>query len=366
MTQGAAGVGIILVVRQHTGSLSLAGGVVGVLSVAAGVARPLQGRLIDRRGATDVVALCGVIHPLAIVGIVVLSDIGGGGGLLVALGCLAGLALPPISTSMRLEWARLEPGDDRTAAYSLVYLTQELAILAGPLVLAGVTAIGSPSLALAVVAGLAATGTLGFAASIRFPDPRPSSTATASGSLLQIRGLQLVLAVAVLTGAVIGALEVAAPTLATAHRTPAAAGLLIASLSVGGILGASLYGMRRWRSRPSARLLLALVFLTTALALVIAANGLLLVGALLLLAGLALNPALTTFSVLVDQHVVARTGEAFGWLSTGLAGGTGAASAIAAAVAAHRHDARAAFIIAVLAAGAATAVALIGKRTLDR
>ena len=44
ITQGASGVGIILVVKQQTGSLALAGGVVGALSVAAGAARPLQGR----------------------------------------------------------------------------------------------------------------------------------------------------------------------------------------------------------------------------------------------------------------------------------------------------------------------------------
>jgi len=43
VSQGAAAVGIILVVRQHAGSLALAGAVVGTLSVAAGAARPVQG-----------------------------------------------------------------------------------------------------------------------------------------------------------------------------------------------------------------------------------------------------------------------------------------------------------------------------------
>lgn len=142
------------------------------------------------------------------------------------------------------------------------------------------------------------------------------------------------LAVALLVGAVIGALEVAAPRLASAHHAPAAGGLLIASLSVGGILGAVIYGSRRWRARPQARLLGLLALLTAALALMIAGHGLLVVGALLLLGGIALNPVLTTFSLLIDQHVCARTaGEAFGWLSTALVAGTGAASAIAAAVA---------------------------------
>jgi MFS family permease len=367
LTQGAAGVGIILVVRRHTGSLALAGAVVGALSIAAAVARPIQGRLIDRRGSRAVIGACGVLHALGLGGIVLLSDVHAPGGLLVVLGCLAGLALPPVSTSMRVEWARALAGEDRTSAYSLVYLTQELAILAGPLVLAGVIAAASASWALIAVAALAAAGAVGFAASIRSSAEQPSPHAERRAPVLRIRALQLVLAVAALVGAVIGALEVAAPTLATAHGAPAAAGLLIAAVSVGGILGAAAYGSRRWRARPAARLLLLLLALTVALVALVATDELLLAGVLLFLAGIPLNPALTTFSVLIDAHVSPRTaGEAFGWLSTAIAGGTGAASVLAAAVAQHRHDARAAFIVAAVAAAAATGAGLLARSALQR
>jgi MFS family permease len=368
ITQGAAAVGIILVVRQHTGSLALAGAIVAALSIAAGLARPLQGRLIDRRGSREVMAGCGVIHALGLVGIVALSDVHAPGALLVALGCVAGLALPPVSTSMRVEWAKGVGGDDdHTAAYSLVYLTQELAILVGPLVLAATIAAASASLALITVAVLAAVGAVAFAASLRSPSDRKAAPAASGKLVLRIRGLQLVVAVAVLVGAVIGALEVAAATLATAHRAPAAAGLLIASLSVGGVVGASVYGSRRWQTRAPTRLCVLAAAITTALALMVAAHGLVVIGLLLSLAGIALNPALTTFSLLVDQHVPAQAaGEAFGWLSTALAGGTGAASALAAAVAQDQHNARAAFIVATIAAAAATAVAVLARQALNR
>ena len=46
LTQGAAAVGIVLVVRQHIGSVALAGAVAGALGIASGLARPVQGRLI--------------------------------------------------------------------------------------------------------------------------------------------------------------------------------------------------------------------------------------------------------------------------------------------------------------------------------
>ena len=82
-----------------------------------------------------------------------------------------------------------------------------------------------------------------------------------------------------------------------------------------------------------------LAALTLSLALVTAAPSLVLLSGLLLVTGLALNPALSTLSLLVDQHVPRRgAGEAFGWLSTGIAGGTGAGSVIAATLAQHQHD----------------------------
>ena len=50
ITQGAGSVGIILVVREHGGSLADGAVVVGALWVAAGVARPLQSTDIARTG----------------------------------------------------------------------------------------------------------------------------------------------------------------------------------------------------------------------------------------------------------------------------------------------------------------------------
>jgi MFS family permease len=366
VTQGAGAVAIILVVRQHTGSLTLAGGVVGALSIAAGLARPLQGRLIDRRGSRKVMAVCGVIHALALGAIVGLARVSGIGAWLVILGILAGLSLPPVSTSMRVEWAA-EAGEDRTATYSLVYLTQELAILTGPLVLAGLIAAASASVALVTLAALAGIGSVAFALVSRSGAVGRIPEGVRRAGALRHQGMGWLLAVALLVGAVIGGLLVAVPTLATAHRSPAASGLLLALLSVGGIVGATGYGSRPWRASPMKRLLWLLGCLALALAVMVAVQGLWAVGAVLLLAGIPLNPAVTTFSLLVDQHVPARAaGEAFGWLSSALASGTGAASAVAAAVAQHHHDARRAFLVAAVAGVAAVAVALVGRTRLDR
>jgi MFS family permease len=364
-TQGAAAVGIILVIRSHGGSLAIAGVVVGALSVAAGLARPVQGRLIDRRGARGLMAACGIAHPTALAAIVAEADGHVPAIALVATGVVAGATLPPVSTCMRVVWGSAAPGD-RTAAYSLVYLTQEVAILTGPLLLAALVATADASVALVAVAAVTCAGTLGFAASL--PDDtarRRSPPPQRGGAVVRAPGMRALIAAGSLVGGVIGAVEVGVPTFATAHHTPAATGLLIAILSIGGIAGAAIYGGRHWRLRPTGRLLVLLAALSVAVAATIPAPGLVVLAAVLALAGLPLNPSLATISVLVDAHVTpASAAEAFGWLSTGIAGGTGAASAIAGAVT-RPDQPRPAFIVATVAAVGALLFVAAARRTLS-
>ena len=363
LSQGAGAIGIVLVVHEHTGSVALAGAVAGAVSIAAALARPLQGRLMDRRGLTALNAACGIVHPAALIAIVGVSVGDGPRALLLVLGVLAGLALPPISTAMRVAWGEAAGDDDRTAAYSTVYLIQELSLLIAPLIFAAVTATTSAAAGLVAVAALSGAGTLAFTASARsvraVQGPRPQRT----GSLLRIGRMRLLLASAAAVGAVIGGIQVGVPTLATAHHKPAAAGVLIAMLSIGGIVGAAAYGGRRWESDSTARLTSLTAALTVCAAAMVAAQGLVVVGVLLLLAGLALNPALTTLSLLVDRLTVEPTAaEAFGWLSTGIASGNGAAAAIAGVLVQHGDGARPAFAVAAVAAASAAVLALALRR----
>jgi predicted MFS family arabinose efflux permease len=369
VTQGASGIGIILVVHQHTGSLPLAGGVVGALSIAAGIARPLQGRLIDRRGARGVIAATGLGHAAALAGIVGLAGLKAPGIALIIVGAAAGVTLPPVSTAMRVSWGQAAGSDDRTAAYSLVYLVQEIAILTGPLVLAVVIAAVDVSAAMLVIAAITSVGALGFGS-----PPDAGASAAAAGRarpsmpalhVIRARPVQMLVGIAFFLGGTIGGLEVAAPALALVHHRPAASGLLIAALSIGGIAGAALYASRRWTSTQTLRLIVLLAWVTVAIGFAGVADTLVAAGVLMLAAGLAINPALTTISVLIDRHIAGvAAAEAFGWLSTGLAGGTGAASAIAGAVTRHGGSARPAFAVAAIAAGCAAGAAAIALRRL--
>jgi MFS family permease len=363
LSQGAFGIGIVLVVREHTGSVALAGAVAGAVSVAAAVARPVQGRLMDQRGLARLNAVCGVVHPAALIAIVAVSVDDGSHTLLLVLGVVAGVGLAPISTAMRVAWGEAAGDDDRTAAYSMVYLIQELSLLTAPLIFAVLTATTSAATGLVVVAALSGIGTIAFAVSVRSLRTVHAAHRHRRTSLLRIGRMRMLLAVACAVGAVIGGIQVGVPTLAAAHHKPAAAGILIAMLSIGGIVGATAYGSRQWAANPIARLLSLTGALTVCGAAMVAAQGLVVVGLLLLIAGLALNPALTTLSLLVDRLTVEPTAaEAFGWLSTGIAVGTGAAAAVAGVLVQHGDGARPAFAVTAVAAAGAALLALALRR----
>ncbi len=363
ITQGAAPLGLVLVVRHTSGSLAEAGVVSAALWISAAVARPLQGRLIDRRGARMVMLVCGPVHAAGLIGLVAAAQSGAGAWSLVVLGAISGAALPPVSSSMRVEWGRLLPADERTAAYSVVFLTQELAILFGPLLVAAIVALQSAELALVVAAVIAGTATIAFAfVSGTGGGDRNKAIAARSA---RSAALPILLTATFLVCMTLGAMQVAAPALAIARGAPALGGVLIAALSVGAIVGALLYAGRRWNRDPSIRLLALLCVVAIAATPLALAPPLVAVGVLLALVGFALNPVFTTTSLLIDRHSRHRTAEAFGWMSTAAGGGTAAGNALAGVLAQH-NGVSTAFLSAAIAAYAAVLVAALARRRLGR
>jgi MFS family permease len=346
LTQGAAPLGLVLVVRQATGSLISAGAVSAALWIGAAVARPIQGRLIDRHGTRLVMLACGPVHAAALAGVVLVAWAGGTVWAMVPLSALAGLVLPPVSVAMRVEWGRHVPPNERTAAFSLVYLTQEIALVTGPLLIAVLVGLGA-GIALITAGTISGVATVGFAAlGTTEGSIHEALVHTAAG---RPTSLPAVLAVAFLLGAILGVFQVAAPSLAIARGVPAVGGVLIAAVSVGGITGAVLYGGIRWRADPATRLILLLGLLAVATTALAAVLPLVVVGALLALGGLALNPSFATTSLLVDRHGGSRGAEAFGWMSTAGGSGTAAGNAVAGALAQHNGFPPAFFAAAVAA-----------------
>jgi predicted MFS family arabinose efflux permease len=361
LTQAAAGLGIILVVREAGRSLSLAGAAAGGFLIATGAARPVQGRLMDRYGPPPVLVPCAALHLAGFAGLVGWTQANGASWPVILFAIPIGLGEPPVSASMRLAWGRMAESEDRTAAYSVVTLTQEMAVLLGPLLLAAVVALASAAAAVLVVGGLASAGTLALAAVM--PRRLHPDSAEPRHSALRSPGVRLALVVNLGFALALGCIELAIPALAGERGVPAVSGLLLAVMSVGGVLGAIAYASRRWGSLTSARLALLLALYAIALAPLIATPSFGLIVLPLLFAGAAINPIVTTVALLVEDHAGAAAAEAFGWQSTSLALGAAAGNALSGPLAQH-HGSSAAFAAGAIAAAAAAVLALLARARL--
>jgi predicted MFS family arabinose efflux permease len=83
-----------------------------------------------------------------------------------------------------------------------------------------------------------------------------------------------------------------------------------------------LYGAHHWRPRPEVRLVACLALMTAGNALLPLAGSLATMAMLLVLAGIAFTPAVTTLYVVVDHRVPhERKTEAFAWVTSAMPGG---------------------------------------------
>jgi predicted MFS family arabinose efflux permease len=361
LTQAAAGLGIILVVREAGGSLTLAGASAGAFLVATGAARPVQGRLMDRHGPPPVLVPCAVLHLAGFAGLVAWTQGSGATWPVILFAIPIGLGEPPVSASMRIAWGRMAGNEDRTAAYSVVTLTQEIAVLLGPLLLAVVMAVASAAAAVLVVGGLSSAGTLALAAVM--PREPHLDADVPHRSALRSGGVRLALAVNLFFALALGCIELAIPALTGERGVPAISGVLLGVMSVGGILGAIAYASRRWGPAASTRLALLLAAYAIAIAPLIATPSFALMVVPLLLAGAAINPIVTTVALLVEDHGGAAAAEAFGWQSTSLALGAAAGNALSGPLAQHQGPSSA-FAAGAIAAAVATVLALIARSRL--
>jgi len=357
ISQGGAVLALILLIQQTRGSLGLAGAVAAGLVVGMGIARPIQGRLIDTEGPRRVLIVIAAGHTAALLAFVPVarSDLPGIAAILVAL--VAGLFLPPVSQTQRLVWADLA-GEDRTTVYSVIGMIQEGSILLGPLLVGVLAGAASPSTALVAVALISGAGLLWLGLSV--PNLRARSSADQGSGPLRERRVQLVLLLEFLFGITLGGIEIGVPALATSRGHPSAAGFLLALGSVGGIAGGLVYGARHWHSSPRIRIIVLLALNTVGFALLVPIDNLVVAGAALLVLGTVLTPVLTTLILLLDLASSRFLAEAFGWSSTSSAIGSGVGAAFAGLLAQH-HGAGPAFAAGAVGCALALLVAVAAR-----
>jgi MFS family permease len=313
---GMASLGIILLLRADGRSYALAGLVDGAYAVGVGLAQPLLGRAIDRFGRR---AVLGPVAGAFVIAMAALAQAGShdaATGALVPLGLAAGVTMPPLGVAMRALWPTLVAGELRGSAYSIEAVTQELAFVLGPPLVAGLAQALSPRLALFALALLAAGGTVAFVAIV---PPAARRTRVAGARALASAQARVLLSLSLLLGASFGAVEVALPAFAEHHGSRAIAGLLLAALALGSALGGVAFGTRTHGANARRRLWLGLMLCGLTIAPLYLASSDLAMAGLMVLAGLPIAPTFAAQYVLLDSVAVrGAAAETFAWNSTAI------------------------------------------------
>jgi MFS family permease len=365
---GIFSLAIVLVVREQTGSFAEAGVASAAFAIGAGVVAPLQGRLVDRLGQPAVLVPSALINAAAMVGLVLAGEADAPGWTVVALAAVGGAAIPPLSACMRSQWAALFADDDsaRGTAYSLESVFNEVIFILGPLLTALLVAIGSPDAALLVAAGVSLVGTIGFATArlARGWEGEPAER-TRAGALASPGMRTLVIAV-VPTGMAFGALEVAMPAFAVEHgHRPNLAGILIAAMAAGSVLGGLWSAAREWRLDVVWRFLALHGAFAAGMLPLLLVDSLALMTPAMLVAGLALAPSAAAGYLLIDRMAPPGTAtEAYTWAVTASITGAALGAALAGLIV-HHASVRWAIVLAFAGPALGTLVAVLRRRTFE-
>jgi MFS family permease len=370
-------VALVLLGRDATGSFARAGTLLAAATVGNLLLAPARARFVDRRGASTTLPPLGLASAAGSTALALAASAEAALGVLVALAFVAAAFTPPLGAVMRNLWRDLLPeGPVRHAGFGMMTVLQEVTFFGGPLVAGAVIGLADATAAVIALAALTLTASIGFAASPAAREhgaehgaEHPADTANERKLLgaLALPGVRTLTATGALAGAAFGLLDVALPALARHAGTPTAAGALLSAIALGIGIGGFVYGLIPPRAAPG-RLygpLAALAALGLAPVAIAGPDAtLVVVGALLVLAGLLFAPVTTCQFALIDDIAPRNmTTETLALLGVAY----GAAAAIGAQVAGALVEGtglRAPLIAATGCFAIAAVVATIGRPTL--
>jgi Major Facilitator Superfamily len=361
--------GIVWLVHARTGSYAAAGLVTGGFAVAEAVAGPQLARLIDRFGQTRVLPPVLLAHAGAVATLLALVAAGGPDWLMAAGGVLVGATIPLLGALSAARWAALLRDGRAPAlptAFALESLANEVAYLAGPVLVSILGTSGYPAAGTVLAATLVVAGGLSFAAQRRTAPPasRASERHRAGRSLLR-PGFAVVAGVNLAIGGFFGAMPIAVTAFAVEHGAAGTTAVLFTVSSCASLLAGWAYGMRRWRTPARVRLALVTAALAVGCLPLLVAGSPLELGFDLVLTGLAVPLILVTCTVMAESavHRAALT-QAFAWLGAASAAGSAGAAAVA-GWAVDAGGAHGGFAVAAAAAGVMAVLAVTGLRVPD-
>jgi Major Facilitator Superfamily len=352
----------ILLIHAETGSFKTAGIVEAAFALATAVSLPVQGRLVDRLGQTEVLGIAVVLNPITLIGLVVAAHAGAETAMLALIAALCGATTPATGSCMRALWGSLVTDAGlRQSAFALDAISLEVAFILGPLITGGLVAVGSPTLAILFNAALVAIGTLLFVVSRASRAWHGDAGPRHWAGPLRSRAIVLIVFVELCFGVAIGAMEISITAFATGEGSAGLAGVLIAAQAAASFAAGAWYGSRHHATPAAGRYVRLSFLLALGLVPLLFTTSIVEAIPLMALSGLALAPATAALYSLVDELAPAGTAtEAFTWMITSIAAGVAGGQAVGGLLVNGGHPHRG-FAAAVVAAGIGAAIAFAAR-----
>jgi len=321
LSYGTVGLALLLAVERASGSFAVAGLASASYGVGA-LSAPFKSRWMDRYGQRRLIAILGVACSASLLGMAAVTLDGvRNGAAYAALAGLTGLFAPPLGAAVRAVWATLTDGvATRQRAYSFDVGVEDTLFTIGPLIVGGLVLLDGPTLALAVAAGLMLVGSLSFVRSpaVTAHDGRaPTWQKTPPTEILRSPGFAVLLGIVIALAMALGIVDVSVAARAVEEGTPAAAGYVLAAMTLGSVIGGQLWGRRTRSGSVPTQLATFSIVLTICLAGAAEAPDFVVLAAVLAAFGTAITPVLVVSYVAAEQFGprAGRT-EASAWVNT--------------------------------------------------
>ncbi|MCF2528263.1 MFS transporter [Yinghuangia soli] len=359
------GLGIVLLIKDTTGSYGMAGAVSAAAAVALAIVGPQTGRLADKYGQAAVLVPGALVHGAAVAALIVCAKTGAPTWTFFATAVAAGASVPQIGSMVRARWvAKLEGQPLLPTAFAFESVTDEFTFVVGPVVATFLATGIDPAFGLGVEAVLTVAGSLAFAAQRSTAPARRPADGTPHASAIRVAGVKVLVGAFVCIGAVFGSIQVSITAFAEESGRAGLAGALYAVFAGGSLIAGAVYGAMAWRTGAQRRLVVAFAALALGTAPLWAVPNIMVMVPVALICGLALAPTIITGYTLVEGLVpAAAKTEAFTWLTGAIGLGLAFGSTFA-GIATDEFGASPAFVLTFAAAAIGLLVVAAGRRSL--
>ncbi|WP_273838880.1 MFS transporter [Providencia rettgeri] len=250
------GIGIITMLAQLKGSYTLAGLVSATFVLTYALLSPQISRLVDKLGQYRVLPVVTLISLLGVMLLVTttwlaLPDAG------LFIGAFLAGAMPSMSAMIRARWTALYKGQPiLQTAYSLETVFDDATFIAGPPLSVGLTVALFPQAGLLVAAVLLLMGVM-LLVQQRSTEPHVVTLEMLTPkqkSILSMTSLQLLIALMIALGVIVGSVDILSVTLAQLQQQPAAASLVLSAYAIGSCAMGLVFGALNLKT-PLPRLL---------------------------------------------------------------------------------------------------------------